>query len=138
MPYVVYCTFHDTPEVGAVLCSRPYPRPDHLDPFIYATAEEAETFARKMRVQFGNRYEVELSLIGAQLDAGAAYLRTCEDADGIISGGYSWRKICEITGEDPAQPGAGSSLFRALRRTGRLTDLSPIPGTYGHSRFMVD
>lgn len=45
---------------GPILCSRPYPRPDHLDPFTYASAQEAEAFAETMRQRFPcNVYAVE-------------------------------------------------------------------------------
>jgi hypothetical protein len=45
--------------IGPILCSRPYPRPDHCDPFTYDSEGEAEAFAATMRARFpGNQYEV--------------------------------------------------------------------------------
>ncbi|WP_343609339.1 hypothetical protein [Novosphingobium sp.] len=76
-------------------------------------------------------------LTQSQIDAGAAYLRSCANRNGEIDGGYSWRRIAEITGEDVAKPGAGLSLFEALEDAGRLKHLPCIPGTFGHSRFTV-
>jgi hypothetical protein len=72
-----------------------------------------------------------------QLDRGAAYLAGCANRDGEISGGYSWRELAAITGEEPGAPGAGLILFAELRAAGRLVDLEPLPGTYGHSRFRI-
>jgi hypothetical protein len=76
-------------------------------------------------------------LTQAQLDRGAAYLAGCAMRDGTISGGYSWRDLAAITGEEPGAPLAGLILFDALRAAGRLVDLEPLPGTYGHSRFRI-
>jgi hypothetical protein len=77
-------------------------------------------------------------LTQSQIDAGAAYLRSCANRNGEIDGGYSWHRIAEITGEDVTKPGAGLSLFNALEDAERLRRLPSLPGTFGHSRFTVD
>lgn len=76
-------------------------------------------------------------LTPAQLDQGAAYLASCANADGEISGLYNWQTIAEITGEEPRTPGAGLILFDELRALGRLVDLPSAPNTYGHSVFRI-
>ena len=49
-------------DIGAVrgtLCSRPYPRPDHLDPFTYEWRSDALEAAAAMRARFPeNEYYV--------------------------------------------------------------------------------
>lgn len=49
-------------EVSGILCSRPYPRPDHCDPFTYATQQEAQEFADTLAARFpGNAYAVDVN-----------------------------------------------------------------------------
>lgn len=50
--------------IGPILCGRPYPRPDHCDPFGYAESERdiAERRADELRAQFpANSYQVQES-----------------------------------------------------------------------------
>jgi hypothetical protein len=57
MRYLLFATING---IGPILCSRGYPRKDHLDPFGFETKAKAEKRARELRKQFpGNRYEVE-------------------------------------------------------------------------------
>lgn len=78
-----------------------------------------------------------MSYTPAQLDRAADYLAGCANADGEISGGYNWRTLAEIAGEDPAALSSGLGLFKSLREAGRLEDLPCIPGTYGHHIFRI-
>ncbi|WP_133760216.1 hypothetical protein [Novosphingobium sp. GV055] len=72
------------------------------------------------------------------LDRAAAYLASCANAKGEISGGYSWRIFAEIAGEDPQAPAAGLAIFIALENSGRVIHLPSVPGTYGHSVFRIE
>lgn len=40
--------------IGPILCSRPYPRADHCDPFRYNHKHNAERRAAHLRAQFPN------------------------------------------------------------------------------------
>jgi hypothetical protein len=72
-----------------------------------------------------------------QIERAADYLASCANALGEITGGYSWRTLAEISGEDPQARSAGLAIFIALEDAGRIIHLPSTPGTYGHSVFRI-
>lgn len=62
-----YIVLAELAGVGSVRCTRPYPRPDHLDSFGCEDADAAESFAAGLRARFPDH----------------AYSVTREDRDGL-------------------------------------------------------